>query len=85
MEKEFRIKLVEVPANNVAKATVIQAFEPLAGNFPKVTEKKAVHKIPKTENFWKVIHGFFNIHCRWLQPRNNNQCMIAALAAFLYP
>jgi len=27
----------------------------LAGNFPKVTEKKAVHEIPKTENFWKVI------------------------------
>jgi len=30
MEKEFRIKLVEVPANNVAKATVIQAFEPVS-------------------------------------------------------
>jgi len=27
----------------------------LAGNFPKVTEKKAVHEIPETENFWKVI------------------------------
>jgi len=39
----------------VAKATGKQAFEPLAGNFPKVTEKKAVHEIPKTENFWKVI------------------------------
>ena len=39
----------------MAKATVIQAFESLAGNFPKVTEKKAVHEILKTENFWKVI------------------------------
>ena len=55
----YRLKLLEVPANNVAKATVIGAFEPLAGNFQKVTEKKAVHEIPKTENFWKVIHGFF--------------------------
>ena len=54
-KSNHRITRVEVPANNVAKSTVIQAFEPLAGNFPKVTEKKAVHEIPKTENFWKVI------------------------------
>jgi len=31
----------------------------LAGNFPKVTEKKAVHEIPTTENFWKVIQRIF--------------------------
>jgi len=36
----YRIKLLEVPDNNVAKATGKQAYEPLAGNFPKVTEKK---------------------------------------------
>jgi hypothetical protein len=40
----------------VAKATVIEAFEPLAGNFPKVTGKEGgtcgIHKV---ENFWKII------------------------------
>jgi len=40
----------------VAKATVIEAFEPLAGNFPKVTGKEGgTCGIHKAENFWKVI------------------------------
>jgi len=47
---------LEVPANNGAKATVVYAFEPLAGNFSKVSGKEGgTCGIQKAENFWKVI------------------------------
>ena len=33
----------------------------------------------------KTFGKLFKNHCLWLQPTDNNQFMIAALAAFLYP
>jgi hypothetical protein len=37
------------------KPLIYRLLNPWLATFQKLPEKKAVHEIPKTENFWKVI------------------------------
>jgi len=64
------------------KPLLYELLNPWPATFQKLPEKRAVHvESIKRKTFGKL----FNIHCRWLKPTDNNQFIIAALAAFLYP
>ncbi|PSR01129.1 MAG: hypothetical protein BRD50_09230 [Bacteroidetes bacterium SW_11_45_7] len=64
------------------KPLLDKLLNPWLATFQKLPEKRAAHvESIKRKTFGKL----FNIHCRQLQPTDNNQLTIAALAALLYP